>query len=223
MQGQGGMQGHGGMQGCMMMQGGKHEGGMQGCKMMGGEHAGTKGEKGEHAGAASADQPGTKGDHAGMMTGEMRKKMHQMMAEMASRVDERIATLKAELAITDAQLPLWNAFADTLRSAAKAMEQTHKEMMAAEASEPKEKPAAAPEPSPGGATDYPGKEAIKKLEPAPASGSLPGKLQAHERRLTQHVESLKAIEAALIPLYAGFDAKQKQAADKLMIGPMGIM
>ena len=34
-------------------------------------------------------------------------------------IEGRIAFLKAELAITDAQLPQWNAFADTLRARAK--------------------------------------------------------------------------------------------------------
>ncbi len=207
--------GHGGMTGGgMQMQGGMPEGGMQGCKMMGGEHAGKMDTK------------------PGMMPGEMHKTMHAMMAEMAARVDERLAAARSDLAITEAQLPLWTAFADAVRRAARSMEQTHKEMMAAEAAAamPMPRPAAAPapEPTPGGDKSYPGMEAVKKIEPAaPPSekpaGSLPAKLDAHEKMLTRRLDNLKGIAAALDPLYATFDAKQKAVADNLKIGPMGVM
>lgn len=43
-------------------------------------------------------------------------------------VEGRIAFLKAELRITDAQAPQWNAFADTLRSNAKAHQAMHEQM-----------------------------------------------------------------------------------------------
>lgn len=43
-------------------------------------------------------------------------------------VEGRIAFLKAELGITDAQAPQWNAFADTLRSNAKAQQAMHEQM-----------------------------------------------------------------------------------------------
>ncbi len=44
-----------------------------------------------------------------------------MMSAAAGHVEGRIAFLKAELKITDAQLPLWNAVADAMRANAKAM------------------------------------------------------------------------------------------------------
>jgi len=44
-------------------------------------------------------------------------------------IEGRIAFLKAELAITDAQLPQWNAFADTLRARAKSMQETMAKLM----------------------------------------------------------------------------------------------
>jgi hypothetical protein len=44
-----------------------------------------------------------------------------MMAAMAGHVEGRLAFLKAELKITDAQLPLWNTFAEAVRDNAKAM------------------------------------------------------------------------------------------------------
>jgi hypothetical protein len=44
-----------------------------------------------------------------------------MMAAMAGHVEGRLAFLKAELKITEAQLPLWNAVADAIRANAKGM------------------------------------------------------------------------------------------------------
>jgi hypothetical protein len=54
------------------------------------------------------------GDHAGMMGGH---------------VEGRIAFLKAELKITDAQTPQWNRFADVLREQAKSMNAMRDQMM----------------------------------------------------------------------------------------------
>jgi hypothetical protein len=44
-----------------------------------------------------------------------------MMPAMAGHVEGRLAFLKTELKITDAQLPLWNAVADAIRADAKVM------------------------------------------------------------------------------------------------------
>ena len=54
----------------------------------------------------------------GMGMGGMR-----MMAAMAGHVEGRLAFIKTELKITDAQLAVWNKFADAVRDNAKAMEQ----------------------------------------------------------------------------------------------------
>jgi hypothetical protein len=212
---------HGGGHGGMNMQGGmQHEGGMSGCKMMGGDHAGTKHDGKE---SAEAQSPEAKADM-------MRNMMHGMMAEMAARADARLAALKTELTITDAQLPQWNAFADAIRAAARSMEEAHKDKMAAEAAvrAPAPKPVTAAEPSPGGDTDYPDKAAVKKLvPPAPApghaAGSLPAKLDAHVKMMSRHLESFKAIVGAVDKLYVTLDDQQKAKADGLKIGPMGLM
>jgi hypothetical protein len=62
---------------------------------------------------------------AGGMMGMMRMMMGQDgmggMAMMAGHVEGRLAFLKTELKITDAQLPLWNAVADAVRTNAKSM------------------------------------------------------------------------------------------------------
>jgi hypothetical protein len=55
----------------------------------------------------------------GMMMGQ--GGMGQMGAMMARHVEGRIAFLKTELKITDAQLPLWTAVADAMRANAKGM------------------------------------------------------------------------------------------------------
>mgnify|MGYP005816857899 CR=1 FL=1 len=76
---------------------------------------------------------------AGMMAGDMKQMMSMMRSMMtmmsaesgmmASHVEGRIASLKSELAITDAQTPQWNRFADALRAAAKSMNGMYGQMM----------------------------------------------------------------------------------------------
>jgi LTXXQ motif family protein len=60
-----------------------------------------------------------------------------MMSPMAGHVEGRIAFLKAELHITDAQQPLWNALAEAMRADAKEMQGLRSQMMdAAQATTP---------------------------------------------------------------------------------------
>lgn len=76
-------------------------------------------------------QPGPMG--AGM--GRMMESMGPMMSEPGGmgmpfeHVEGRIAYLKAELKITDAQSAIWNAFADTMRGNATAMKTMRDGMM----------------------------------------------------------------------------------------------
>jgi len=77
----------------------------------------------------AAAGPGMPGGMAGAgdmpMMGMMRMMMGRdgmsMMGDMARHVEGRLAFLKTELKITDAQLPLWNAVADAMRANAKNM------------------------------------------------------------------------------------------------------
>lgn len=57
----------------------------------------------------------------GGVRGEPSTGMTGMMSGRARHVEGRIAFLKAELAITDAQLPLWNAVAGAMRDQARSM------------------------------------------------------------------------------------------------------
>ena len=51
------------------------------------------------------------------------------MPMMAKHIDGRLAFLKTELKITDAQLPLWNAFAQAMRDDASTMQAKPHRMM----------------------------------------------------------------------------------------------
>jgi hypothetical protein len=82
------------------------------------------------------------GQH-GMMDGDMRQMMammRQMMTMMSAHsgmmtpnAEGRIASLKAELKITDGQTAQWDRFADALRGTAKSMNGMYERMMAARA------------------------------------------------------------------------------------------
>jgi len=75
----------------------------------------------------AAAGPGMPGGMAGgdMPMSMMRMMMGRdgmgMMGAIARHVEGRLAFLKTELKITDAQLPLWNAVADAMRANAKTM------------------------------------------------------------------------------------------------------
>jgi hypothetical protein len=101
------------------------------------------------ASAQNAPMMGGGHDHhmmgGGMMGGDMdpmahmmgmMERMSHMMAMMHDKLahaGDRIASLKTELKITEAQTPAWNKFADALVAAAKSadesMESMHKQMM----------------------------------------------------------------------------------------------
>ena len=80
-----------------------------------------------HPAPASAATPGTMMSAGMPMTGMARMMFGQegmggMMAAMTEHIEGRLAFLKTELKITEAQLPLWNAFAEAARGNAKAVE-----------------------------------------------------------------------------------------------------
>jgi hypothetical protein len=64
--------------------------------------------------------------------GQMMQMMGGGQAMMPfAHIEGRVAFLKAELAITDAQAPQWNAFADALRAGAKSVRESMTGMMQA--------------------------------------------------------------------------------------------
>jgi hypothetical protein len=86
-------------------------------------------QRGMQPGAGMGGSAMPEGEAGGMpMMGMMRMMMGEegmggmrMMAAMTRHVEGRLAFLKTELKITDAQLPLWNKFADAVRDDAKTM------------------------------------------------------------------------------------------------------
>ncbi len=62
------------------------------------------------------------------------------------------------------------------------------------------------------------------MNPKGAAGlSLPDRLDLHEQFMAAQLDSLRAMNKALKPLYAALSEDQKKAADQLFWGPMGMM
>ncbi|MCK6454084.1 MAG: Spy/CpxP family protein refolding chaperone [Alphaproteobacteria bacterium] len=127
-------------------------------------------------------------DQGGMMMhGRGMGAMH-----MFDRIEGKIAFLRAELKIADAQAPAWNALADALRASAKRIADAR----------------AATTPAATGGS--------------PPTLTIPERLDRHERRLAAHLESVRAIKAALAPLYAALSDEQKKTAEELLRPHMGM-
>lgn len=156
--------------------------------------------------AAQAPQPAQPGQPGmGMMGGGMMGMMHggqgmmggapqggsQGMMQMGPgrHVEGRLAFLRAEIGITAAQTPVWNAFADAVRKA-------NKDMMAA---------------------------MPMMQQPQDGKTDWPTALERREKAMTAHLEGVRAVRAAVGPLYAALSDAQKKTADELMAGPMGPM
>lgn len=179
--------------------GGRMQGGMQGHKMGGGMMGGQ--------------------DYMSMMMSHMMS----MMQERLSKSADRIASLKAELKITEAQMPAWDKFADAVLSASKSMQESIEGLQREIEHEKMAHGATAAE---GGQKDYPDFAAIKKTagpEAQPAAKGLPDKLAHRVEILKQRLANLQSIKEALDPLYASFSDEQKKIADRLMVSPMGLM
>ena len=115
------------------------------------------------------------------------------MMGMADHVEGRIAFLKAELKITEAQMPQWNAFSDALRENARRI---------------------------GGMTGMTMQGGMTGQDSA--SVNAPDRLDRMEKMMTTMLEAIKATKAALAPLYAVLTDEQKKLADQLIHGPMGM-
>ncbi len=128
-----------GQSGGMMGQGMMGQGGMMGSGMMGqGGAAGTAGQSGAGAMMGQSCMGGTASQSGatGMMCmRDMMSMMRSMMTMMgaqsgmtASNVEGRIAALKTELKITEAQTSAWNKFAEAMRATAGSMNGMYEQM-----------------------------------------------------------------------------------------------
>ncbi|WGJ13733.1 Spy/CpxP family protein refolding chaperone [Methylocapsa sp. D3K7] len=114
-----------------------------------------------------------------------------MMCRAAEHIDGQLAYLKTELKITPEQLPQWNVFADIFR--------TDKEKNARLCNSTEN----------------------EQTRAMMMSASLPDSLEMTAVRLTARLESLRAMEAAIRPLYAILSPAQKKTADEIMKGAPG--
>lgn len=157
----------------------------------------------------------------GMMgTGMMGPGMMPMMGMMdpGQHIEGRIAFLKTELRITEAQSPQWNTFADALRANANRMSEQWAGMM--------------PGTMMGSGTMRSGTVPMMRGAMTPGmmmSGqagsamSLPERLDWAEKHMTARLEVLQAMKGATTPLYGVLSDEQKGLADQLIHGPMGMM
>lgn len=109
--------------------------------------------------------------------------------------EARLAAAKAELKITEAQTPLWNAFAAAETSSAAAMGH---DMM------------------PGAGHDHAAHAGSGMM----MAGPLPQRLERHEAMMSAHLDALKKVRAAVSPLYDALTPEQKAKADHLLCGGM---
>jgi len=109
---------------------------------------------------------------------------------MSADIDGRLAYLKAELKITEAQEALWDSYAGAARDGAQAMSAHCTTMFGAAGS---------------------------------GTLSLPERLDLHEQFMAERLDALRATDKALKPLYAALNDTQKQTADQLFWGPMGMI
>ena len=119
--------------------------------------------------------------------------MMYMMMSMGDHVEGRIAFLKTELKIMDAQTPQWNAFADALRANAQRITEMRTTMMQ------------------GG-----------MMGQGDASLSAPDRLDRMEKMMTTMLEVVKTMKSALGSLYAVLSDEQRKVADQLIHGPMAV-
>lgn len=108
------------------------------------------------------------------------------------RIEGRLAFLKTELKITEAQAPQWNAYAEFKRNQAKALQARHaafKEQRAAHK-----------------------KDGAERRESRP----LPERLAAREKMIEQHLAEMKQSKAVIEPLYNALSPEQRKTADQLM-------
>lgn len=144
--------------------------------------------------------------HQGMMGHGMMGMMHP-----TQHVEGRLAFLKTELKITDAQAPQWKAYADAFRANTQRMNDLMADMM------------------PGGMM----MGGMMMGQGAMGQGTMnqgqPGKLMTvpdrfvwAEKHMAAHMEMLAAIKGPTLGLYGALSEEQKHLADELLMGHMGM-
>jgi len=167
------------------------QGGAMSHEMMGGHDMGAMAG---HDMKGPGMQMGGMGGHEGheMMGSGMGAMMRKMTCGFAEHLDGRLAYLKAELKLTDAQQGAWTAFNDAYRAAAQTALQ---------------KCVALDAPASGDHAKHHG---------------VIGHLTMMERHMTDHLELVRALKSAIEPLFAALTDEQKKAAEQALSSVMGV-
>ena len=166
------------------------QGGAMSHDMMGGHDMGAMGGGHDMKGMSMGGMGGHEGHD--MMGSGMGAMMRKMTCGFAEHVDGRLAYLKAELKLTDAQQSAWTAFNDAYRAAA----QTAQQKCAA-------------------------LDAQASGDHAKHHGVI-GHLTMMERHMTDHLEIVRALKSAIEPLFAALTEEQKKAAEQTLSSVMGV-
>ena len=134
------------------------------------------------------------GDMPMMNMMAMMRMMEMMGLGMAAidHIEGRIAFLRAELNITEAQASAWNAFADAMRTNAKKLAEVRASMMAR-------------------------LDAGQQQAPTMAE-----RLDQQERSLLARLEGTQALKSAVTNLYGTLSEDQKKTANELLAPQMGM-
>jgi len=135
------------------------------------------------------------GDGMPMMNMMAMMRMMEMMGPgmtAIDRIEGRIAFLRAELNITEAQASAWNAFADAMRTNAKKLAEVRASMMAR-------------------------LDAGQQQAPTMAE-----RLDQQERSLLARLEGTRALKSAVTNLYGTLSEDQKKTANELLAPQMGM-
>jgi hypothetical protein len=136
--------------------------------------------------AATANSPSMNG--GSMMGGEM---MNMGAMSCAGMGAGRLAAMKADLALTPAQLPLWNAFVDSAQAMGQAMGMGMKR----------------------GAGMTQGMPTQPGTGMMGHAGSLAEGLDRHEAMLTAHLDEVRSVKATLSRLYVALTSAQRAKVD----------
>ena len=129
------------------------------------------------------------------------------MTDPSQHIEGRLAFLKTELKITDAQNQQWNAYADALRANANRMHELMAEMMSSGMM---------------GQGMMMGNQGMMMQGQPGTMMSLPDRLNWTEQHMASHMEMLQAIKGPTEQLYSVLSKEQKQTADQIL-GPMGMV
>ncbi|WP_374655752.1 Spy/CpxP family protein refolding chaperone [Dongia sp.] len=147
------------------------------------------------------------------------------MMNPAQHIEGRLAFLKTELKITEAQAPQWDAYADALRANAKRKGAMMHDMMSKGMMGQGMMGQGMMMGNQGQGMMGQGMMMQgmtmqgKDGKPLP----LPERLKWMEEHMSAHLEMLQAIKEPATKLYDVLSPEQKAVADQLMMGPMGMM